>query len=113
MKNETFRNWGYAKEYVESMWLMLQQPEPEDFVVATGIGATAAQFCERAFSRLELHWKDFVVQDPLYLRPSEVDALVGDASKASRLLNWTPKTTWEELADLMVDSDLKLLQQVK
>jgi GDPmannose 4,6-dehydratase len=108
---DSIRDWGYAKEYVESMWLMLQQPEPNDFVVATGIGATTAQFCERAFSKVGLDWKDFVVVDPQYFRPSEVDALVGDATKAKDLLKWAPTTTWKELADLMVDSDLELLKQ--
>ena len=107
---DSIRDWGYAKEYVESMWLMLQQKEPNDFVVATGIGATTAQFCQQAFARVGLNWKDFVVLDPQYLRPTEVDALVGDASKANRLLNWSPKTTWQSLADLMVDADVKLLQ---
>ena len=108
---DSVRDWGYAKEYVESMWLMLQQPEPNDFVVATGVGATAAQFCERAFSKVGLDWKDFVVVDPQYFRPSEVDALIGDATKVRDLLNWTPTTSWKELADLMVESDLEMLKQ--
>ena len=106
---EAVRDWGYAKEYVESMWLMLQQKDPSDFVVATGVGATVREFAEVAFAHAGLDWKDFVVEDQRYRRPTEVDALIGDSSKARRALNWEPKTKWDELARLMVDADLQLL----
>ncbi|MBM3744084.1 MAG: GDP-mannose 4,6-dehydratase [Actinobacteria bacterium] len=106
---EAVRDWGYAKEYVESMWLMLQQKDPSDYVVATGVGATVREFAEVAFAHAGLDWKDFVVEDQRYRRPTEVDALIGDSSKARRALNWAPKTKWDELARLMVDADLQLL----
>lgn len=106
---EAVRDWGYAKEYVESMWLMLQQKEPSDYVVATGVGATVREFADVAFAHAGLDWKDFVVEDQRYRRPTEVDALIGDSSKARRALNWEPKTKWDELARLMVDADLQLL----
>lgn len=106
---EAVRDWGYAKEYVESMWLMLQQKDPSDYVVATGVGATVREFAEVAFAHAGLDWKDFVVEDQRYRRPTEVDALIGDSSKARRALNWEPKTKWDELARLMVDADLQLL----
>ena len=104
---EAIRDWGYAKEYVESMWLMLQQEKPDDYVVATGVGASVREFCEEAFSFVNLDWKDYVVEDPRYLRPTEVSALVGDPTKAKKLLGWTAKTHWRELAVLMVDADIK------
>jgi GDPmannose 4,6-dehydratase len=107
---DAIRDWGYAKEYVESMWLMLQQQKPSDYVVATGIGATVRDFAIASFEHVGLNWKDYVEVDEKYLRPTEVDALVGDSSKVKNLLNWEPKTYWKELAELMVDSDLKLLQ---
>jgi GDPmannose 4,6-dehydratase len=103
---DAIRDWGYAKEYVESMWLMLQAEKPDDYVVATGIGATVRQFCEEAFSHANLDWQKYVVEDPRYLRPNEVNALVGDPTKAKRLLGWSAKTHWRELANLMVDADL-------
>jgi GDPmannose 4,6-dehydratase len=105
------RDWGYAKEYVESMWLMLQQDAPTDYVIATGVGATAEEFCDFAFSKVELNWKDYVIQDPRYLRPAEVDALIGDPAKAKELLNWEAKTHWRELAAIMVDADLSSLEE--
>lgn len=104
---DSVRDWGYAKEYVETMWLMLQQDVPGDYVVATGVGATVRQFCERAFSRVSLQWQDYVVEDPRYLRPTEVDSLVGDPSKAKNILGWTAKTHWMDLADMMVDAEIK------
>jgi len=106
---EAVRDWGYAKEYVESMWLMLQQEKPSDYVVATGVGATVRDFAQVAFAHAGLDWKDFVIEDERYRRPTEVDALIGDSSKARQTLKWEPKTKWDELAKLMVDADLQLL----
>lgn len=104
---DAVRDWGYAKEYVESMWLMLQQDSGSDYVVATGVGATVRDFADASFSRVGLNWEDHVEIDPRYIRPTEVDALIGDASKARKVLGWAPKTHWKELAELMVDSDIK------
>lgn len=104
---DAVRDWGYAKEYVESMWLMLQQDSASDYVVATGVGATVRDFAEAAFSRVGLNWMDHVEVDERYLRPTEVDALIGDPSKARDILGWKANTHWKELAELMVDSDLK------
>lgn len=106
---EAIRDWGYAKEYVESMWLMLQQEEPSDYVVATGVGASVREFAQVAFAHAGLDWEDFVVEDERYRRPTEVDALIGDSSKARQALGWQPKTMWDELARIMVDADLQLL----
>jgi GDPmannose 4,6-dehydratase len=105
---DAIRDWGYAKEYVESMWLMLQQDNSDDYVVGTGVGATVRDFCEAAFSALDLDYKEFVVTEERYLRPTEVDALIADASKIQNSLDWTAKTKWKELAGLMVDADLVL-----
>jgi GDPmannose 4,6-dehydratase len=104
---EAIRDWGYAKEYVESMWLMLQQPKSSDFVVATGLGATVKDFAEKAFSHAGLEWEKYVEIDQKYERPTEVDALIGDPSKAKRELGWSATTHWQELAKLMVDADLE------
>jgi GDPmannose 4,6-dehydratase len=106
---DAVRDWGFAKEYVEAMWLMLQQPKGDDFVIATGESATVKQFAEVAFSRANLDWQKYVKIDKRYLRPSEVDSLVGDASKAEKILGWKPKTNWKKLAEIMVDADIKLL----
>ena len=103
---DAVRDWGYAPEYVESMWLMLQQENPSDFVVATGIGATVRDFCDVAFSTLDLDYKKYVETEERYIRPTEVDALIGDASKAEKSLNWKAKTHWKELAEIMTRSDL-------
>ena len=103
---DAIRDWGYAKEYVESMWLMLQQDEPSDYVVATGVGATVRDFVQVAFEHAGLDWKEFVEIDKKYERPTEVDALIGDAAKAYSALGWKAKTTWDDLARLMVDADL-------
>jgi GDPmannose 4,6-dehydratase len=103
---DSVRDWGYAKEYVESMWLMLQQDTASDYVVATGVGATVRDFVDTSFSRVGLDWREHVEIDSRYIRPTEVDALVGDASKAAKVLGWMPKTHWKQLAELMVDSDL-------
>ncbi len=104
---DAVRDWGYAKEYVESMWLMLQQDTGSDYVVATGVGATVRDFADASFSHVGLNWQDYIEIDPRYIRPTEVDALIGDASKARKVLGWAPKTHWKELAELMVDSDVK------
>jgi len=104
------RDWGYAKEYVEAMWLMLQQDKPDDYVVATGETHSVSEFLEETFSYLDLDWHNYVERDEKYLRPTEVDLLIGDASKAKRELNWEPKITFKELVHLMVDADLRLLQ---
>jgi GDPmannose 4,6-dehydratase len=107
---DAIRDWGYAKEYVEGMWRMLQQDTPDDYVAATGVGATIRDFCDAAFSRANLNWKDYVEFDPQYLRPTEVDALIGDPSKTKLVLGWEAKTHWKELAELMVDADLQLFK---
>jgi GDPmannose 4,6-dehydratase len=104
------RDWGYAKEYVEAMWLMLQQPKPDDYVIATGETHSIREFLDVAFGHAGLDWKKHVEIDPRYYRPAEVDLLIGDASKARRQLNWEPKTKFNELAKLMVDADIKLLE---
>jgi len=99
------RDWGYAKEYVEAMWLMLQQDEPDDYVIATGETHSVREFLDEAFGYVGLDWHDYVETDPRYFRPAEVDLLVGDASKAKRKLGWQPRTTFKELVRLMVDAD--------
>ena len=104
---DAVRDWGFAKEYVESMWLMLQKPTSSDYVVATGVGATVKDFVAAAFSHAGLEWEKYVEIDKKYERPTEVDALIGDPSKAERELGWKAKTHWKELAELMVDADLK------
>jgi GDPmannose 4,6-dehydratase len=106
---DAVRDWGYAKEYVDSMWLMLQQDKPSDYVVATGVGATVKDFAQAAFDRVGLNWEDYVEVDQKYIRPTEVDALVGDPSKATKDLGWQAKTHWKELATLMVDADMELM----
>jgi GDPmannose 4,6-dehydratase len=107
---EARRDWGYAKEYVEAMWLMLQQPEPDDYVVATGENHSIKEFLELAFDHAGLDWKKHVEIDPKFYRPAEVDQLVGDATKAHKKLGWTPKTKFADLVRLMVDADVQLLQ---
>jgi len=107
------RDWGYAKEYVEAMWLMLQQDRPDDYVLATGETHTVREFLEETFSYLDLNYQDYVEIDPRYYRPAEVDLLIGDASKAKKQLGWAPKTTFRELVRIMVDADLKLAEREK
>jgi GDPmannose 4,6-dehydratase len=104
------RDWGYAKDYVEAMWLMLQQDQADDYVVATGIRHSVRDCAELAFDRVGLHAEDHIVIDDSLKRPAEVDTLVGDASKARRVLGWEPKTSFEELIALMVDADLERLR---
>jgi len=108
---EAIRDWGYAKEYVESMWLMLQQDKPSDYVVATGVGATVKDFAEASFARVGLNWQNHVEVDQKYIRPTEVDALIGDPLKTTKELNWKAKTHWKELAELMVDADMATLKK--
>lgn len=103
---DAVRDWGYAKEYVETMWLMLQKENSSDYVVATGVGASVKDFANAAFARAGLSWQDHIEVDQKYIRPTEVDALIGDPSKAARELNWKAKTHWKELAELMVDADI-------
>ena len=105
------RDWGYAKEYVEAMWLMLQQDSAEDYVIATNETHTVKEFVERAFDHVGLDWKKHVETDKRYFRPAEVDLLIGDASKAKKQLGWEPKVTFEELVDIMVDADVAELKQ--
>ncbi len=105
------RDWGYAGDYVKAMWLMLQQDEPEDYVVATGKTHSVRELCELAFSCLGLDWRDHVVVDPKFLRPADVDCLVGDATKARTKLGWEPTVTFEELIQMMVDADLETLKR--
>ena len=107
------RDWGFAPEYVESMWLMLQQDSPDDYVVATGVGATVQDFCIAAFEYVGLDWRDYVIEDSRYIRPSEVDALIGDASKIKEKLDWEAKTKWKYLAELMVEFDLASQSQFR
>ena len=104
------RDWGFAKEYVESMWLMLQQKQSDDYVVATGVGATVRDFAEAAFGHVGLDYKDYVEVDKKYFRPAEVDALVGNPSKAEKILGWKAKTHWKALAKLMVDADIEKIK---
>jgi GDPmannose 4,6-dehydratase len=104
------RDWGYAKEYVEGMWMMLQQEQPDDYVLATGRARSVQEFCEVAFRYGGMHWQDHVVRDPAYVRPAEVDLLVGDPAKAKATLGWEHKMGLEELAALMVDHDLEYLK---
>jgi GDPmannose 4,6-dehydratase len=105
------RDWGYARDYVEAMWLMLQQDEPDDYVIATGESHSVREFLEATFSCVGLDWEAHVSQDPRYLRPSEVDLLLGDASKARQRLGWYPRTSFEELVRLMVDFDWALARK--
>ena len=101
------RDWGFAKDYVEAMWLMLQQPKGDDYVVATGETHSVREFLEEAFKIVKLNYQDYVKMDPRYLRPTEVDLLIGDASKAKKQLNWKPRVTFKELVKIMVTADLQ------
>jgi len=109
---EAQRDWGYVGDYVEAMWLMLQQDEPDDYVIATGKTHSVRELCEVAFGYLGLDYRDYVVNDPKFYRPAEVDQLVGDASKARRVLGWEPRVSFEELIHIMVDADTKALQRM-
>jgi GDPmannose 4,6-dehydratase len=107
---EARRDWGYAGDYVQAMWLMLQQDEPDDYVIATGRTHSVRELCEVTFDYLGLDWRKYVVSDPKYFRPAEVDLLVGDASKAHAKLGWEPSVDFEGLVRLMVDADMKALK---
>ena len=108
---EAVRDWGYAPEYVEGMWRMLQHDEPRDFVLATGVGMTVREFAQAAFDRVGLDWEQYVKIDPRYYRPAEVDALIGDSSTARDILGWEAKTYGPALAHLMVDAELEVLRR--
>ncbi len=107
------RDWGYAGDYVKAMWLMLQQPQPDDYVIASGETHSVRELCEVAFGYLGLDWRDYVVVDSRFLRPADVDYLVGDASKARRVLGWVPEVGFQELVRIMVDADLEALRRRK
>jgi len=105
------RDWGFAGDYVEAMWLMLQQPKADDFVIATGETHSVREFLQEAFDHAKLDWKKYVVIDKRYLRPTEVDLLLGDSSKARRILKWKPKVNFKELVRMMVESDMQVVRQ--
>jgi GDPmannose 4,6-dehydratase len=105
------RDWGFAGDYVEAMWLMLQQDQPDDYVVATGETHPVREFCELAFGHVGLNYRDYVVLDERFMRPAEVDLLIGDPSKAREQLGWAPRTSFPELVRMMVEADLQLLKE--
>ncbi|MGZ8399477.1 MAG: GDP-mannose 4,6-dehydratase [Gemmatimonadales bacterium] len=107
------RDWGFAGDYVDAMWRMLQQPTPQDYVIGTGRAHSVRELVEAAFSHVGLNWQDYVVQDPRYMRPAEVDLLLADPSKARKELGWTPKVEFRELVAMMVDADLERLSNHK
>jgi GDPmannose 4,6-dehydratase len=107
---EAKRDWGFAGDYVKAMWLMLQQDQPDDYVIATGETHSVRELVEAAFGHVDLDWQQYVVQDPALVRPAEVDLLVGDASKARRVLAWQPELRFHELVHRMVEADLERLQ---
>ena len=105
------RDWGFAGDYVEAMWLMLQQAKPDDYVIATGETHSVREFLQEAFGYAKLDWRKYVIMDKRYLRPTEVDFLLGDNSKARRILKWTPKVHFKQLVRMMVDSDMQAVRQ--
>jgi GDPmannose 4,6-dehydratase len=107
------RDWGFAGDYVETMWLMLQQDKPDDYVIATGETHSVREFLEEVFGHLDLDWQKYVELDPRYLRPTEVDCLLGDASKAKKVLKWEPKVTFKGLAQMMTDADMEIARREK
>ncbi len=107
------RDWGYAPDFVKAMWLMLQQDDPQDFVIATGQSHSVKEFLEEAFSYADLDWKEYVEIDPRYFRPTEVELLLGDAGRAQKILGWEPEVGFKELVRLMVDADIKALEEMK
>jgi GDPmannose 4,6-dehydratase len=108
---DSMRDWGYAGDYIEACWLMLQQDQPDDYVVATGEQHSVRELVELAFEHVGLNWRDHVVSDPKLYRPAEINTLCGDASKARRVLGWKPKVSFEELINMMVDSDMEWVRQ--
>jgi GDPmannose 4,6-dehydratase len=104
------RDWGFAGDYVKAMWRMIESDQPVDYVIATGATHSVEQFLEVAFGCVDLDWHDYVVQDPRFVRPAEVDELVGDAAKAKNELDWEPDVSFEGLVNLMVDADMKLVR---
>jgi GDPmannose 4,6-dehydratase len=105
------RDWGFAGDYVEAMWLMLQQPQPDDYVIATGTSTTVRDMCRIAFRHVGLNYEDYTVVDPKFYRPAEVEVLLGNPAKAKAKLGWKPKTTLQELIAMMVDADLRRVQR--
>ena len=110
---DAMRDWGFAGDYVEAMWMMLQQDQPDDYIIATGVTRSVREFCERAFARVGMDYRDFVEINPLDFRPAEVDLLLGDPSKAKVAFGWVPRVSFEQLADMMVDADLDLANREK
>ena len=108
---DAYRDWGYAGDYVEAMWMMLQQDTPDDYVVATGKMITVREFCQKAFARFSMNYEDYVEVDPKYYRPAEVDQLLGDSTKAKNKLGWIPKTNIDDLVEMMADHDFKLARK--
>ena len=106
------RDWGYAGDYVRAMWMMVQQDEPGDFVIATGQQHSVREFCEVAFGHVDLDYREYVEQDPAFLRPAEVDTLLGDASKARHILGWEPEVSFDALVHMMVEADMELQQRL-
>jgi len=105
------RDWGFAGDYVEAMWRMLQQEQPDDYVVATGKMISVREFCEKAFARYNMNYEDYVEIDPRYYRPAEVDQLLGDPTKAKEKLGWEPKVSTDELINMMTDHDFRLARR--
>lgn len=110
---EAKRDWGFAGDYVEAMWLMLQQERPDDYVIATGETYSVREFAEKVFEKLDLEYKEYVDVDKKYFRPTEVDVLLGDASKARKELNWTPKVSFTQLIDMMIEADMEIARKEK
>jgi len=110
---EAKRDWGFAGDFVESMWLILQQDEPDDFVIATGENHSVREFAEKVFQKLDLDYKEYVETDPRYFRPTDVDVLLGDSTKAQKILGWKPKVSFDQLIDMMIEADLELANKEK
>jgi GDPmannose 4,6-dehydratase len=110
---EAKRDWGFAGDYVEAAWMMLQQDKADDFVIGTGVSHSVRDFCRAAFEHIGLNFEDYIETDPNFIRPADVDSLIADASKAKQILGWQPKVSFEELAKMMVDADIKILENLK
>ncbi len=110
---DAMRDWGFAGDYVEAMWMIMQQDKPDDYVVATGENHSVREFLELTFDHLQLDWHKYVELDDRYLRPTEVDLLIGDASKARKILGWQPKVRFQQLVEMMVEADLALAERDK